>query len=256
MKSFEEFRGKVALVTGGGFGIGEEICYELGGLGTHVVIADAAEHQPTTVAEKIRDNGGSAYAIEIDMTSESDYKAAVQTAVEQFGGLHYAVNSPGYGGEGELTGKMSGREWRDLVDLNLNGVAYAMRYEIDQFLDMDLTSECSIVNVASVHGLVAAKGKAAYSAAKHGVIGLTRSAAVEYGSKAIRVNAVCPGYIRNALLANFMDEDELTKLINDHPLGRLGSVREVAAMVIFLLSSNASFITGSAQTVDGGYTAV
>lgn len=131
-----------------------------------------------------------------------------------------------------------------------------MRYEIDQFLDMDMTSECSIVNVASVHGLVAAKGKAAYSAAKHGVIGLTRSAAVEYGSKAIRVNAVCPGYIRNALLANFMDEDELTKLINDHPLGRLGSVREVAAMVLFLLSSNASFITGSAQTVDGGYTAV
>ena len=92
MKSFDEFRGKVALVTGGGFGIGEEICYELGELGAHVVVADTAEHAPSAVAEKIREDGGSAYAIDIDMTAESDYKAAVQTAVEQFGGLHYAVN--------------------------------------------------------------------------------------------------------------------------------------------------------------------
>lgn len=249
------FNGKVALVTGAASGIGEAVARDLAAHGARVIVTDINLEGAEGVVEAIRVDGGEAAAFRQDSASVEDNKAAVEFAVETFGGLHYAVNNAGIGGTGEPHGELDVEKWRRVIDINLNGVAYGMRYQLEQFLRQDDTAGCAIVNMASIHGSVAAPDNSAYTAAKHGVVGLTKNAAVEYAPRGIRVNAVGPAYIDTPLLEN-LPEEVRDALVERHPIGRLGRSEEVATLTRFLLTDEASFITGSYHLVDGGYTAI
>lgn len=252
MKGIE---GKVALVTGGGSGIGAACVERLAAEGAKVIAADINLEGAQKVVDKVKANGGEATAFRQDASSAEENKAAVEFAVATYGSLELAVNNAGIGGTGEAHGEMDIAKWDKVIGLNLSGVSYGTRYQIEQFLKQDNTSKCAIVNMASIHAEVAAPFNSAYTAAKHGVVGLTKNAAVEYGLKGIRVNAVGPAYIDTPLLSGLPD-GMLDEIIARHPMGRLGRAEEVAALTVFLLSEEAQFITGSYHLIDGAYTAM
>ncbi|MBS3181661.1 SDR family NAD(P)-dependent oxidoreductase [Leucobacter manosquensis] len=248
------FADKVAIVTGGGSGIGEATAKELAAHGVKVVITDIKLDAAQRVADEITAADGTAVAIQGDTANSEDSRKAVEFAVETYGKLNYAFNNAGIGGPSAPTGELDIDGWDTVVGINLSGVAYGLRYQIPAILEAG-ASEGAIVNMASIHGAVAAPGNSAYTATKHAVVGLTKNAAAEYGQAGLRINAVGPGYIDTPLLAGAPSEVK-DGLIAKHPLGRLGRSEEIAKVVRFLLSDDASFVTGAYYLIDGGYTAV
>lgn len=248
-----DFDGKVALVTGGGSGIGEACAKDLAAQGATVVVTDINLEAAQRVLSEIEAAGGRGSAIQHDAASAEAHRAVVDQVVGEHGALHLAVNNAGVGAGPEVAGELALEDWDRVIDINLNGVLYGMRYQLPA---IEAAGGGAIVNMASIHGLVATGlGASAYTAAKHGVVGLTRQAGTDYGPRGVRVNAVGPGYIDTPLLKDIPD-DVREALVAKHPIGRLGRAEEIAAVTSFLLSERASFVTGGYYLVDGGYTSV
>lgn len=247
----QDFAGKVAFVTGGASGIGEAVVKQLAARGAKVVVADLKLEGAQAVVDAVKASGGEAAAVAVDVARIDQVEKAVQFAVDTFGALHLAVNNAGIGGASAPLGDYSFDDWHKVIDVNLNSVFYSMKHEIAAMLK---AGGGAIVNMASILGSVTFPNAPAYVTAKHGVVGMTKSAAVDYAKKGIRVTAVGPGFIDTPLLAA-MPKETLDSLKAAHPIGRLGTSDEVAALVVFLLSDAASNITGSYHLVDGGYVA-
>jgi len=243
---------KVALVTGAGSGIGKAISLLYASEGAKVIVCDISEDGGNEVVREIQSKGGQAFFVRADSSKPDDNKHVVEQAVQKFGGLHIAVNNAGIGGPLGSLAEYPIEGWEKVISINLSGVFYGMRYQVPAILK---SGGGSIVNMASILGKVGTKGSCAYVAAKHGVIGLTETAALEYATQNIRVNAIGPGYILTPLLTNSLDDATMKALAGLHPMGRLGKAEEVANLALWLNSDKASFVTGSYYNVDGGYLA-
>lgn len=248
----KDFEGKVAVVTGAASGIGAAVARMLAQRGAKVLLADLDINGAEEVAAEIVAAGGTASAVETNVADAVEVEAMVETAKRTYGGLHLAVNNAGIGGPAMPTGEYPLDGWQKVIDTNLNSVFYGMRYQIPAML---ASGGGAIVNMASILGSVGFATASAYVAAKHGVVGVTKVAAMEYAKQGIRINAVGPGFIDTPLLSKHLDEPTLDYIRGLHPIGRLGTADEVAALTCFLLSTQASFITGSYHLVDGGYVA-
>jgi NAD(P)-dependent dehydrogenase (short-subunit alcohol dehydrogenase family) len=247
----QELASKVAFVTGGGSGIGEASAKSLAAAGASVAIADMDMTGADRVVAEILAAGGTAKSYKLDVSDDAAVGVVIESIVKELGGLHIAVNNAGIGGDLAPTGDQTPAGWRKVIGVNLDGVFYCMRHEIAA---MKKFGGGSIINMASILGAVGFANSAGYVAAKHGVVGLTQTAAIEYATEGIRVNAVGPGFIATPLLTS-LPADALAGIAAMHPMNRLGKPEEVGALVLFLASPQASFITGSYYPVDGGYLA-
>ena len=251
--STTKFNGKVALVTGGGRGIGKACAMSFAQQGARVVVADIDEENGRSVVEQIKKAGGDTIFLTVDVSDPETVEKMVRDSVEAFGQLDIAINNAGISGAQSETGEYKIEDWLKVIDINLNGVFYCMRYEITQMVKQGAGA---IVNLSSILGTRALEKSAAYTTAKHGVVGLTKTAAIEYGKRGIRVNAVAPGFIQTPMVAaGSLEEEALEGIKAQHALGRLGKPEEVAALITFLCSDDASFMTGGYYPVDGGYLA-
>lgn len=241
--------GKLALVTGGGSGIGEAIAHRLAADGATVVVVDINEGLAERVAT---DLGGAGHAEVADVSDAGSMSALIQRVMSAHNRLDIAVNNAGIGGPAAPVAEYPLEGWRQVMSVNLDGVFYSMRAEIPAMLEND---GGSIVNMGSVLSSVGFGQSSAYVAAKHGLVGLTRTAAIEYSKVGVRVNAVGPGFIDTPLLRRPESAEIVAGVTALHPMGRLGQVEEVANLVAFLASDEASFVSGSYYTVDGAYTA-
>jgi NAD(P)-dependent dehydrogenase (short-subunit alcohol dehydrogenase family) len=243
---------KVTLVTGAGSGIGRDIAYQFAREGAKVVVSDINDAGGEETVARIRERDGKAFYLRADTARAGDNEALVAAAVKQYGGLHVAVNNAGIGGPLAPAGEYPIDGWDKVIAINLSGVFYGMRYQIPALLK---SGGGSIINMASVLGQAGFRNSSAYVAAKHGVVGLTKAAALEYGTQKVRVNAVGPGFIRTPLVEKSLSPEALKFLEGQHAMGRLGESPEVAELVTWLASDRASFVTGGYYAVDGGYLA-
>ena len=242
---------KVAFVTGGGSGIGEACSLMLAQQGAAVAVVDLKVEVAQKVADAIQSKGGKAIALVADVSDDAQVAKAVGETVAKLGGLHIAVNNAGIGGDQAPTADQTVAAWRKVLSINLDGVFYCMRNQIPAMLK---SGGGSIINIASILGQVGFANSSGYVAAKHGVVGLTRASALEYATQGIRVNAVGPGFINTPLLGA-LPKEALEPIAQMHAVKRLGESDEVAALVTFLASDDASFMTGNYYAVDGGYLA-
>jgi NAD(P)-dependent dehydrogenase (short-subunit alcohol dehydrogenase family) len=245
--------GKVAIVTGASAGIGAATAHAFAAEGASVVVSDIDVARGEAVASTIEGAGGKAVFVRADVSGAADVGALVDAAVEQFGRLDYAFNNAGIEGDPAPTADCPRETWDRILSVNLTGVFLCMQAEIPRILE---SGGGAIVNCASIAGLVGFPAAPAYVASKHGVVGLTRSAALELAPQGLRVNAVCPGVIDTEMVARSAasQPDVIDQVVAAHPVGRLGQPEEVAATVVWLCSEAAAFITGQAIAVDGGYT--
>ena len=243
--------GKVAIVTGASSGIGKATAILLAKEGAKILLSDVNEKSGFDAVEEIKTSGGEAIFMKADSSKPEHNEALVQKAKKQYGALDIAVNNAGIGGPLAPTGDYPLDGWQKVIDINLSGVFYGMRYQIPAMMEKG----GSIINVASILGQVGTKFSPAYVAAKHGVVGLTKTAALEYADKKIRINSIGPAYIKTPMVMNALDEATLNVLVGLHPIGRMGESEEVAELILWLASSKASFVTGSYYAVDGGYLA-
>jgi 2,5-dichloro-2,5-cyclohexadiene-1,4-diol dehydrogenase 1 len=257
MNGFERvsLASRVMIVTGAGSGIGKATAKLLAQRGAAVVIADVNDLQGQEVAAEIRTAGGKAAYIRTDVSREADVEAMIAFTLSEFGGLHGAYNNAGVAGKGVPLAEMSVTDWQRVIDVNQTGMFFCVKHEIAH---MAKNGGGAIVNMSSGSGVVASPNMADYVASKHGVVGLTRAAALDYGTQNIRVNAVIPGGIETPMLLASMGRDpDIRRVVEQgHPIGRLGQPIEIAEGVAWLLSDAASFVTGACLCIDGGYTSV
>jgi NAD(P)-dependent dehydrogenase (short-subunit alcohol dehydrogenase family) len=247
------FKDKVALVTGGGSGIGLATAKAFAEAGASVVIADNREEPLRAAAEDIAATGGKALGITCDVSDEVQVAAMVEQIVSTLGRLDAAYNNAGVQSPVAETAEASGEEFDRVMAINLRGIWNCMKYEL---LQMRKQGSGAIVNCSSLGGLVGIADRGVYHASKHGVLGLTKSAALEYASRGIRINAVCPGIIETPMVAGMLvtEKEAMAELMRDVPIGRLGRAEEVADAVLWLCSPGASYVIGHSLAVDGGYT--
>lgn len=246
-----ELENKVALITGAASGIGESTAILFSKEGAKLVLTDIDEENGKALAEKINHEGGEAIFIKADTSIPSNSEKSVEAAIQTFGKLDIAVNNAGIGGPRLPVGEYEIEGWDKVIAVNLSGVFYGMRYQIPAML---ANGKGSIINVASILGSVGYANSSAYVAAKHGILGLTKTAAIEYSAKGIRINAVGPAFIKTPLLEG-LDQESKDLLAGLHPMGRLGEPEEVAQIFLWLAGNRSSFATGAYYPLDGGYLA-
>jgi NAD(P)-dependent dehydrogenase (short-subunit alcohol dehydrogenase family) len=245
---------KVGLITGGTSGIGRETAILFAKAGVKVVVAGRRKAEGEETVDLAREAGGKAMFVKSDLSIAHEVEALIHKVVEKFGRLDLAFNNAGIEGVWVPIIRQSEEDFDRTIDINLKGVWLSLKYEIKQMIKQG--GRGAIVNMSSVTGLVGAAGGAAYSASKHGVVGLTKSAALETARSRIRINAVCPGAIETAMSERLFGAPQVHKyVLSCHPIGRFGKMSEVAEAVVWLCSDAASFITGHCLTLDGGYLA-
>jgi len=247
----KDFTEKVALVTGAASGIGKATALLYAQYGAKVIVSDIDEKGGNETTAEIRKAGGDATFVKSDVSKAEDCEYLVQKTIETYGRLDIAFNNAGIGGEANPVADMTLDGWNHVIEVNLNSVFYCMKYQIPQMLKH---GKGAIVNMSSILGQVGFANSAGYVAAKHGVVGLTQAAALEYSGQGLRINSVGPAFINTPLLTHAGMDDQMKNFLTKlHPIGRLGSSEEVAELVIWLSSDKASFVTGSYYPIDGGY---
>ncbi len=248
------FENKVALVTGGSSGIGKAVALSFARQGAGVILADLAQEEGNAVAEEINHSGGKAYFVQTDVCQWEQVQHMVNKALSVFGRIDYCVNNAGIDGERARTDQYTEKMFDRVMEVNVKGVWLCMQAQLPYLIQ----HRGCIVNISSVAGVQGFPGHCAYSASKHAVIGLTKTASVEFVRYGIRVNAVCPGFTQTPMLEKALDEDTAyaEKIIKSVPMRRLATAQEIADTILFLCSGQSTFITGQALIVDGGITAV
>ena len=246
-----EFGGKVALVTGGAYGIGRAAALGFARRGAKVAVADVDVKNGEETMRRIKEGGGEAIFVKTDVSQEADVEAMVKKTIETYGRLDFAFNNAGIHKVFVSIIDFTEKDWNEMMDVNLKSVWLCMKHEIPQMLKQ---GKGAIVNTSSAAGLIAAPSNPAYPASKHGVVGLTKSTAIEFARRGIRVNCVCPGPTRTGMHDSLVAvAPQMVEMMNTKvPMGRIGEPEEVAAAAIWLCSDEASYITGHALPVDGG----